>query len=76
MTKHNVICMIPARIGSQRFKQKNLALIENKTVLEWGIMDAKKSKVLDFPPPFIITPCLRFSEKYMPPPCLFRPPLV
>lgn len=47
MTNHNVICMIPARIGSQRFKQKNLALIENKTVLEWGIMAAKKSKIFD-----------------------------
>ena len=39
--------MIPARIGSQKFKQKNLALIENKTVLEWGIMAAKKSNVFD-----------------------------
>tara|TARA_Y100001978_G_C23607653_1_gene391947 strand:- start:172 stop:879 length:708 start_codon:yes stop_codon:yes gene_type:complete len=40
----NIICMIPARIGSQRFKQKNLALIDKKSVLDWGIQAAKNSK--------------------------------
>ena len=39
-----IICMIPARIGSQRFKQKNLALIGKKSVLDWGIEAAKNSK--------------------------------
>ena len=39
--------MIPARIGSERFKQKNLALINNKPVLAWGIEAAKKSKIFD-----------------------------
>ena len=41
----NVTCMIPARIGSQRFKKKNLALIDNKPILEWGINAAKSSNV-------------------------------
>ena len=44
--KKKVICMIPARIGSQRFKQKNLALIKGKPVLAWGIESALKSKKL------------------------------
>ena len=39
--------MIPARIGSQRFKQKNLALINKKSVLEWGINAAKKSNAFN-----------------------------
>lgn len=47
MKRNNIICMIPARIGSQRFKQKNLALINNKSILEWGIDAAKNSKVFD-----------------------------
>ena len=45
--KKKVICMIPARIGSQRFKQKNLALIKGKPVLAWGIESALKSKKFD-----------------------------
>ncbi len=45
--KKKVICMIPARIGSQRLKQKNLALIQNKPILSWGIESAKKSKMFD-----------------------------
>ena len=45
--KKKVICMIPARIGSQRMKQKNLALIQNKPILSWGIESAKKSKMFD-----------------------------
>ena len=42
-----IICMIPARIGSQRFKQKNLALIKNKPVLSWGIESAKNADIFD-----------------------------
>jgi len=45
--KKKVICMIPARIGSQRFKQKNLALIKGKPVLAWGIESAIKSNKFD-----------------------------
>ena len=47
MKKPKVICMLPARIGSQRFKQKNLALINEKPVLSWGIEAAKNSGVFD-----------------------------
>lgn len=42
-----VICMIPARIGSQRFKKKNLATIQNKPILSWGIEAALNSEVFD-----------------------------
>ena len=45
--KKKIICMIPARIGSQRFKQKNLALIQDKPVLSWGIEAAKNSNIFD-----------------------------
>ena len=45
--KNKIICMIPARIGSQRLKQKNLALIEGKPVLAWGIESALNSKIFD-----------------------------
>ena len=41
-----VICMIPARIGSQRFR-KNLALIGSKTILEMGIEKAINANIFD-----------------------------
>ena len=47
MSNSNIICMIPSRIGSQRFKQKNLAIIDKKSVLEWGINAAKSSNAFD-----------------------------
>ena len=47
MNTTNCICMIPARIGSQRFKKKNLALIGNKTILEIGIENAIKANIFD-----------------------------
>ena len=42
----NCICMIPARIGSQRFR-KNLALIGNKSILELGIENAINANIFD-----------------------------
>ena len=36
--------MIPARIGSTRLKYKNLALLDNKAVIEYAIINAIKSK--------------------------------
>lgn len=45
--KKKIICMIPARIGSQRFRHKNLALIQNKPILSWGIESAKDSNVFE-----------------------------
>lgn len=47
MPKLNTLCMIPARIGSQRFKKKNLALIGNKSILEMGIDKAVQSNIFD-----------------------------
>ena len=47
MKTSKIICMIPARIGSQRFKKKNLALIDNKPVLAWGIEAAKDANIFD-----------------------------
>ena len=43
----NCICMIPARIGSQRFRKKNLALIGKKSILELGIEKAIEAKIFD-----------------------------
>ena len=37
--------MIPARIGSVRLKYKNLALIHNKAVIEYAIINALNSKI-------------------------------
>jgi len=42
---NDVIAMIPARIGSQRLKMKNLALIDGKPMIHYAIDAAKKSKV-------------------------------
>ena len=39
--------MIPARIGSERLKMKNLALINNKPLISYVISSAKKSKKFD-----------------------------
>ena len=47
MSKFKTLCMIPARIGSQRFKKKNLALIGNESILEMGIDKAVKSNIFD-----------------------------
>ena len=42
--KSNIYAMIPARIGSQRLKYKNLASINNKPMIFYAIDAAKKSK--------------------------------
>jgi CMP-N-acetylneuraminic acid synthetase len=42
-----IIAMIPARIGSQRLKKKNLALINGKPLIEYVIDSAKKTKFFD-----------------------------
>ena len=39
--------MIPARIGSTRFKMKNLALLNGKPMIAYAIMVALSSKVFD-----------------------------
>lgn len=47
MNTPNCVCMIPARIGSQRFKKKNLAMIGNKSILEMGIDNAISANIFD-----------------------------
>ncbi len=42
-----ILAMIPARIGSQRLKKKNLALINKKPLIEYVIQSAKKSGIFD-----------------------------
>lgn len=45
--KVKIIAMIPARIGSQRLKKKNLALINNKPLIEYVVDSSKKAKIFD-----------------------------
>ena len=39
--------MIPARLGSQRLKKKNLALVGGKALIEYAIISAKKAKIFN-----------------------------
>ena len=39
--------MIPARIGSERLKKKNLALIGKKPLIQYSIEAAKNAKIFD-----------------------------
>ncbi len=43
----NNICIIPARGGSKRIKNKNIINFYNKPLIYWSINAAKKSKVFD-----------------------------
>lgn len=45
--KGKVIAMIPARVGSERLKMKNLALINGKPLIYYSINAAKKSGLFD-----------------------------
>ena len=45
--KKKILAMIPARIGSERLKKKNLALINNKPLVYYAINAAKKSQIFD-----------------------------
>ena len=47
MKNNNTIAMIPARMGSNRLKYKNLALIENKPMIYYAIKAAKESECFD-----------------------------
>ena len=49
MSKKNkkIFAMIPARIGSERLKYKNLAILKNKPLIYYAINSAKKSKIFD-----------------------------
>lgn len=45
--KQKIIAMIPARMGSTRLKQKNLALLDGKPMIFYAINAAKESDVFD-----------------------------
>ena len=45
--KRKIIAMIPARVGSQRLKFKNLALLNGKPLIYYSIQAAKKSKIFN-----------------------------
>jgi len=45
--KPKIYAMIPARIGSQRLKMKNLALLNNKPLIYYALNAAKKTKIFD-----------------------------
>ncbi len=42
-----IFAVIPARYGSSRFPGKPLAVIKNRTLIEWTYINAKKCKILD-----------------------------
>jgi len=46
--KKKILCIIPARSGSKRIKNKNLLKLSNKTLVELAYDVAKKSKVCDY----------------------------
>ena len=44
--KIKIISMIPARIGSERLKYKNLAILKGKPLISYVINASKKTKVI------------------------------
>jgi len=56
----NAVAIIPARCGSKGFKDKNIAKIDGKTLIEWAIEVAKKSKYIkDI---YISTDCKKYED--------------
>ena len=47
INKKKILCVIPARSGSKRIKDKNLLKLSNKTLVELAYDVAKKSKICD-----------------------------
>ncbi len=47
MKKKNIICIIPARSGSKRIKNKNIVKFNGKPLISYSIKTAKKSKLFD-----------------------------
>ena len=48
INKKKILCIIPARSGSKRIKNKNLLKLSKKTLVELAYNVAKKSNVCDF----------------------------
>ena len=42
-----IVCIIPARKDSKRIKNKNIKILNGKPLIEYTIIEAKKSKLLD-----------------------------
>ena len=47
MSKYTSLCIIPARSGSKRIKNKNVKKFFNKPIIGYSISAAKKSKCFD-----------------------------
>ena len=47
INNNRVICVIPARKGSTRIKNKNIINFYKKPLIYWSILSAKKSKYID-----------------------------
>ena len=45
--KDKIVTLIPARSGSKRIKDKNLTMLKDKSLIEWSIFYAKKSKFIN-----------------------------
>ncbi|MFA6238882.1 MAG: hypothetical protein WC635_16210 [Bacteriovorax sp.] len=45
--ENKIVAMIPARMGSTRFKKKNLALINGKPMIYYAVEAAKKAEIFD-----------------------------
>jgi len=48
INKKKILCIIPARSGSKRIKNKNLLKLTNHTLVELAYKVAKKSKICDY----------------------------
>lgn len=46
MKKEKIICLIPARSGSTRIKDKNIIKIKNKPMIHYALDSANKSKLI------------------------------
>ena len=42
-----IICMIPARLGSKRIKNKNIRYLKDKPLIEYIVQTAKKTKIFN-----------------------------
>ncbi len=41
-----VVCIIPARIGSKRLKNKNIRPLNGKPLIAWTLEEARKSHLI------------------------------
>ena len=46
MKRNKIICLIPARSGSTRIKNKNIVKIKNKPMIQYSLNAALKSKLI------------------------------